>query len=288
MDAIRFDALARSLVVAGSRRSLLAAASGVCAAFLARFSDEAAAGCKKVGKKCGKKKCCAGARCSHGRCRCKKGWSECNGDGLCLNLANDAIHCGACGQTCITGCCAGGACRTPCGGDCCADCFVESTGGIIQDSGTEACCAASSVCLSATGDPKKDRCCWPNEICIDNTCCCDGCEGTVLCDGKCCPSVACCNGKCCGAGQVCARPQANKPRKCVSADRSCTSDGDCFAGEECRGGTCCFGDRLCLVNGPDSDPVCCPAGEYCDLGHSKCCEIGKICSTSKKVRIRDN
>src|SRR5215204_2583176 len=220
MEASRFDALARTLAAGTPRRSLLTIAGGAFAALLAPFSSNAAAGCQKVGQTCVKNKaCCRGARCRHGHCRCKKGWKECSQDGLCRDLASDANHCGGCAQSCASGCCAGGSCRPKCGAGCCADCFIEAVGANTVP-GTEACCAASSVCSSGTGDPADDLCCWPNEDCIGGKCCCDGCEGTVVCGGKCCPSGSCCNGKCCGAGQVCARPKANKPRKCVSGYRS--------------------------------------------------------------------
>jgi hypothetical protein len=285
MEASQFDALTRALVGTTPRRSLLIAAGGAFAALAARFSPDVAAGCAKVGQKCGKgKHCCGGARCRHGRCRCPNGWLVCGEDGLCRDLATDPNNCGGCGQTCATGCCAAGACRPTCGGGCCADCFVEQQGTNILK-GTEACCADSSVCRSAMGNPADDRCCWPDEACIDGKCCCNGCEGTVVCGDTCCPSVSCCHGKCCGEGQVCARPKANKPPKCVSADRSCASIGDCFAGEECRGGTCCSGDRVCLSVGPPFNPKCCAVGEYCDPLLQTCCPIGIFCQTAKKVRI---
>jgi hypothetical protein len=254
MDTSHFDALVRALVIPGPRRAVLAA-GGAFTALLTRFSPDVAAGCKMVGAKCKKNgNCCAGARCRHGRCRCKKG-------------------------------------RTVCGdnGDCCAECFKEATapkpkGISIPD--TEACCAATSVCKTDPGDPQYDLCCWPNETCINGDCCCVGCEGTVICGGKCCPSVSCCNGACCGAGQVCARTQPNGPLTCVSADRSCNTDDQCFQDEECRGGTCCSGDRLCFEYGQNTDPVCCALGKYCDPGSKTCCANGDNCNTGKKVRIR--
>jgi hypothetical protein len=288
MDAIRFDALARSLAPAGSRRSLLAAASGAIAALWTRVPFGAEAGCKKVGAKCRRNgNCCAGARCRHGRCRCKMGWSNCSGK-LCRNLASDAANCGACGTTCITGCCAGGTCRTPCGDDCCTECFGESGGPDPPHiPGTEFCCEAGSVCNRGTSDPTDDHCCWPDEACIDGECCCDGCEGTVVCGGKCCPSVSCCNGKCCGTGEVCARTQADKPRTCVSAVRSCVSDGDCFEDETCHGDICCSGDRVCVDKNQPSVEVCCSLGTYCEPFYNGCCANGIQCSTTgKKVRVR--
>jgi hypothetical protein len=283
------------------RRPLPFAIAGAFTMLLTPFTPDVAAGCKQVGKKCGKKKCCAGARCRHRHCRCKKGWAECNDDGLCQDLSAEANHCGACDQSCATAtgdcgqcnpacaapCCVDGACRAKCGDDCCANCFVESDSVLgPPNCGTESCCPNSSICNSGTGDPGDDLCCWPDEVCLDGDCCCDGCEGTLVCGGKCCPSVSCCHGKCCSTGQVCARQQPNKPMTCVSADRSCTSSEDCFEGEECRGGACCSGDRVCFAAGPNTAPVCCALGHYCDLDLETCCAIGKICHTGKKVRIR--
>jgi hypothetical protein len=284
MDAIRFDALARLLAASGPRRLVLAvAATGL-------FGQEAAAGCKKVGKKCDKSKdCCDGAKCKGGKCRCKSGWTTCNGEKLCRNLASDPVNCGACGQTCAAGCCAGGVCRPLCGDACCADCFAEATapkpkGKPIPN--TEACCAASSVCNNGTGDPADDLCCWPDEVCIDGHCCCDGCQGSVVCGGTCCPSVSCCQGNCCGPDQVCARTQPNKPKTCVSAFRSCTTSADCYEEEVCHGGACCSGDRICSQDSPPVS-VCCPVGEHCDPDDGSCCDNNVTCGTTgKKVRIR--
>lgn len=283
-----FDALTRAIAMPRSRRPLLGAGvGGAFSALLTRFAPETAAGCKKAGAKCKKNgNCCAGGRCRHGRCRCKQGWSECGQDGLCHNLSSDAINCGACGQLCLTGCCVAGVCDVPCGDDCCAQCFVEADGeNGPPHSGTEFCCPASLVCTRETSDPTDDLCCWPDEVCIDGECCCDRCLGTVACGGTCCSSGSCCNGKCCAGDQVCARTKKDKPRTCVSANRGCASDGDCFAGEACWGGTCCYADRRCFTLGPNTDPVCCSVGSYCDLGSNQCCANGKSCSTSKKVRI---
>ncbi len=251
MHSSRFDAIIRSLAPSRSRRSLLSAIGGYATSVLAS-SPSAAAKCKRIGKHCKRNKdCCQGARCKGGKCRC-----------------------------------AGG--RDVCGQACCAECFVEAntseTMPPIPIPGTEFCCAAASVCDSGTGDPSDDFCCRPEEACIDGDCCCDGCEGTVVCGGVCCPSVSCCNGACCGPGQVCAT-QEGGGRACVEASRACTPTNICFDGEMCRGGICCAGDRACFDSGPGTNPICCPLGEYCDPS-GNCCPNGVPCATGKKVRIR--
>jgi hypothetical protein len=76
----------------------------------------------------------AGAECTGPECSCQGGLTACNqsllsggGDSvLCVDLQNDASHCGGCGTLCALGqVCVGGACAamcpqglTPCGGSC--------------------------------------------------------------------------------------------------------------------------------------------------------------------------
>ena len=84
MDTIRFDALAREWG-SGTRRGVLqlVAAAGLGGILLHQVGqDEAEAACKAPGRRCksknGKKqKCCGGAKCQGGRCRCKNGGTGC-------------------------------------------------------------------------------------------------------------------------------------------------------------------------------------------------------------------
>jgi hypothetical protein len=288
MEPTRFDAFVQFLAAQGTRRAVLTALGGAVSAIVSQHGLAASAGCRRPGSGCRQSsQCCPGARCRHRKCRCKPGWTPCGQELLCRHVATDANHCGECGHVCVTGCCDQGACHALCKDECCADCFVEadSPSG-PKHLGTEACCAAAAVCTSGTDDPGDDLCCGAEEACLDGQCCCDGCRGTTACGGECCATVSCCNGACCGAGQVCARPNPKKPRKCVAGDRACAAGADCFVGEECRGGMCCSGDRLCFALGQGSDPVCCPVGEHCDPINHKCCANGQICGTAKKVRIR--
>lgn len=84
MDSSRFDTLAR-LVGSRSRRSVLQVVAGTAlgATLLGQLGSEVgAAKCKAPTKKCKKKngkklKCCGGAKCQGGRCRCKTGGPAC-------------------------------------------------------------------------------------------------------------------------------------------------------------------------------------------------------------------
>lgn len=246
MDNGRFDALARSLA---SRRVAL----GGGLAFLLGFAtneQEAAAKCRSVGAKCGRKRCCAGARCKRGRCRCKPNSPEW-------------------------------------AGECCKHRFALANGPGLQPlPGTEFCCSAKGVC-SQDGNPAHDDCCQENETCIDGKCCCDGCRGTVICGGVCCGSASCCNGVCCPSGQICAETSQGV-HECVAEREDCIANSDCHLNEVCWDSKCCTSQRTCLVTEGNEDdvPVCCAASAVCDHALGTCCSNGNICTTGKKVRIR--
>lgn len=113
VDASRVDIMSKAL--ATSRRiTLKSLLGGAFGAFLAsRGWGDAAAGCKKVGKKCDKSKdCCDGAKCKggkKGKCRCKGSRKECGKE--CVDLNNDDQHCGACDTVCTgAASCQNGAC----------------------------------------------------------------------------------------------------------------------------------------------------------------------------------
>lgn len=243
MDHTRFDALARSLA---SRRVALGGSLALLAG-AAVGEHAAAARCKPAGKKCGRRKCCAGARCRRKRCRCKPGhamWA----------------------------------------GVCCKNRFALANGpGLPALPGTEFCCSAAGVC-SKDGNPAHDDCCQENETCLNGKCCCDGCRGTVICGGVCCGSASCCNGVCCGSGQICAET-ATGVRTCVSSTRACITSNNCYQGETCFGDICCTAGRMCVLP-LGGGPACCPANSYCYEDLDTCCSNGNICTTGKKVRVR--
>ncbi len=168
MDGLRFDSVTRAF--ATSRRStirtFLGAAMGALITF--RGGEEAAAGCKKVGKKCDKNKdCCDGAKCKggkKGKCRCKSGRDDCDGDGKCESLDEDNANCGVCGNACAVG-------------EACCDATCID----VQDD--RANCGS---CGTACGDP---------EVCTSGTCVL--CLPNVpRCGDTCCPIDNCNNGTC--------------------------------------------------------------------------------------------
>lgn len=267
MNPHRFDAYTSCLSAAGSRRRVLTAL--FASPLLAESAvPEAVVGCKR-GK---------------GRCK-KKRRKECGDSKPCPPE---------------TPCCINGKCHPLCGATCCDECFAEILLTGQPDLDHPVCCPTSggSVCSPNVKPRKKrkkrrknrkkdnpadDLCCYPNQVCLNGDCCCDGCEGAVICGGRCCPSAACCNGACCEDGEVCANTPAGPA--CVPGNRLC---GECFAGEVCHGGLCCAGNRLC-DNGIGSE-FCCAADEYCQFPGTliaACCPFNTSCgSTYRGRRVR--
>ena len=186
-------------------------------------------------------------------------------------------------------CCIKGTCRKRCGDECCADCFVEVSllGG--PDLEHPVCCESSdgTICEHKKPGPADDRCCYPNQVCVKGKCCCDDCEGSTVCGGKCCAIDSCCNGKCCKKGYVCATKDGAAQPTCVPANRGCDGDDECFPGETCHDDKCCSGLRIC---GSVGNPVCCKAGERCEFQgfpNAACCPVNTICkSTYRGQRVR--
>jgi hypothetical protein len=176
-----------------------------------------------------------------------------------------------------------------CGDECCKDCFIEWNPLTQQEvPGTEFCFtpADGTICDYRKPGPGDDRACWPDEKCVKGKCCCDGCFGSVVCGGKCCPQDACCNGKCCKKGKVCAQKTLQDPLTCVSVNRSCTGAANCYVDEQCIDGVCCGGNRIC--SHPNLGNFCCGAGKYCDFvgPNGTCCPINRLCNSYRAHRVR--
>jgi hypothetical protein len=198
-------------------------------------------------------------------------------------------HCGRCGHKCPANkpCCIKGKCHSKCGDVCCPNCFVEKLSNGTINPGSHVCCrgGTGTICSKKPGG-KDDRCCYPDEVCLNGTCCSTSLYGTTNCGGKCCARAACCGKTCCKKGQVCVRKGAK--RICAPANRHCTAKSQCYANEICHGGKCCSGLRICQTN-LGADPICCKADEYCEFGGSpaaRCSQIGTTASTSRGHRIR--
>ncbi len=187
---------------------------------------------------------------------CRNGASECAG--VCVELAVDPNHCGACGVTCEGDrSCVDGVCQPPCG--------------------------SSPVCDGACVDPTTDvrhcgscgNACDAGAICVDGACE-PGCAGESLaCPSGCVDalndeaSCGACNAPC-ASGEVCTLGACS----CVD---TFTDDANCGAcGHRCGVGQRCF-DGRCRV-------LC--AGEPCPpatvLGALRLGEDGAVPPTSQR------
>ena len=190
MHPQQFDTLARlTTTTLSCRRAVLALAAAALGS-AAFGATPAAAGCKKVGRKCDKNKdCCDGVRCKgdkkdkKGRCRCKSGLRECGG--RCQNLDTDENHCGSCNASCAVGIpCSAGTCCIPVRGA-----FEEPAGSCAS---SDECCDGGTCCtFNDVGGPES--------ICIDllthQTACGSTCENVVNCLNFQ-PDRQCVNGEC--------------------------------------------------------------------------------------------
>jgi hypothetical protein len=211
MDGTRFDNLARSLAMSGTRRRLLVGfAAGALG--IVGFGTTDAAVCRTAGRSCGKDAHCCSGNCTKdasGRrcCACPPPTAECHG--LCVETAtaylSDPKNCGACGHRCPRTRCEVATCR---GGICglapdpaavdlsCNDGDKCTVNDVCQADGT---CVGTPV-----GCPDQDQChqgyCDP----ADGQCKQRSLTGTPCDDGdNCTASDTCQNGTCVGTSVVC-------------------------------------------------------------------------------------
>ncbi len=195
MDASRFDTVVKE-ISASRRYTFKAILSGAVAALVSlQHSDQAAANCKKVGRKCERNNdCCNGATCKggqNGKCRCKNGFDDCDGDGRCESLADDPANCGACGVIC---------------------------------GANTSCC--DSVCIDIQSDPANcgacAAACNSGEACAAGTCI-TCLPSAPLCGARCCAVDSCCLG-------ICVDLQTSRAN-CGSCFTLCDFDETCIAGK---------------------------------------------------------
>jgi hypothetical protein len=205
MDDHRFDALTRALSGTTPRRQALRLlGGGALAGLLTRLgANDAAAGCGKVGDKCERSgDCCTGARCKNGRCRCKRGWLDCDGDGrcedhrsdeaacgscttvcsgstdlccrgTCVDPRIDATNCGRCGVVCPTATCGNGVCT--CNGNAAANCPDSTCECDTRQGGGDFCGAPGATCPTPTPCPNGDADCPLGSACSPGCGCIAGC-----------------------------------------------------------------------------------------------------------------
>ena len=209
---------------------------------------------------------------------CPVGWMACGSPPTCIDVQNDASHCGSCTASCASGkACSAGKCGCPTG---LTDCF--------------------GTCTDTTMDPAHcgtcSNACGAGATCAGGTCACP--EGATDCAGFCtslpgdslnCGSCghacnwdqACVGGKCvCRPGWVdcgsyCADVD-NSPFDCGGCGRRCLkscSHGTCIS-------TCPTGTLKCAPSPPDGTYGCVPGGgDVVNCGAcGTSCDTGTICT----------
>jgi hypothetical protein len=191
MAGSRLDALAKDLATGRiSRRSALRRfGAGFGAAVLPSFlfTDEALAKCPQS-RQCGSHCCAQGARCKHGKCKCRDGKKVCGKH--CVDTATDPSNCGTCGHSCPSGqTCTDGKCAA-------AICGNNVAEGVEQCDGTDlrgATC--SSLGLGAGTLACRSNCTYDASSCSQPPVCGNGvietgeqCDGSAL-GGATCASI---------------------------------------------------------------------------------------------------
>ena len=258
MDGIHFDRLTRSLSARTSRRVLtrLSAAGPLSLLLGPHRGETAAAACNRPGRACDRTnpkrtRCCRGARCRKGQCRCPGNRQGCgkrccspeqrcaNGRcvtvtavtcppnqtlcaGRCVDLQTDAEACGSCTNACGSDrVCSAGTCA--CAGgqtDCAGDCVLLS---IDQDN----CGACGNQCPGA-------------ELCRSGACCIRIGQPCVAVDDRCCGDSVC-NVSSGIVGQCCLPGGANCSSNVSCCSGTCRIGGLCASGIPAPQGRNCFG-----------------------------------------------
>ena len=171
--------------------------------------QEAAAGCVPARKKCGDgDRCCSGATCRGGQCKCKKGLKDygktcnqcctgnaCRGNGDCQS--------GVCfDETCQAATCADGVRNrdesdVDCGGNCCSRCANGKRCVFNDDCASRVCDKCLNGCIERVCQP-----CTSQKDCRTRVCRNGVCEFCIIDDdceqGRCQNDLCLCNGQICG------------------------------------------------------------------------------------------
>jgi hypothetical protein len=239
MDPHRFDLIAKTWGVPGSRRGVLKALAGIALGGLlgVRRGAQAAAACSRVDGPCiDHGDCCLGSRCGNsGSCVCRAGFTRCGGrclcgscttgttcaagesccNGRCVNPKTNPNHCGRCGNRCAAGLtCCGGRCvnlkndEKNCGacGERCRPCF-GCRRGVCQPQLMQVCGDCERNDCNTTTNTWECTPCLPNQTCCFGTCqaaekpCCE--PGTRACIAKAGPNAGEWVGQCCLPNEAC-------------------------------------------------------------------------------------
>jgi hypothetical protein len=251
--------------------------------------------CGGCGATCG----ASGDGCSGGKCRCGggsaciAGQTCCAGLG-CIDLMNDAFHCGTCGHACNPGeSCVNGACACGSGAAC------TGTSPVCCVSGASALCSATGTCACGASICTSPEICCGGSACknlmTDNAncgMCGHGCITPLSCSGGACA----CNGQICSTGDTCCGTGCanlkNDPSHCGTCDKQCATNEICSGGKCLCGTTQCSTGQTCCgttcVNTSSDLTNCGTCGHSCNRGeqcaNSACqCNGGPPCGSSNQT-----
>lgn len=306
MDARHFDALARALTEAGTRRSLLAvlATLPVVGGLLACFDADEAAGKdrrrrRKTRHKKRHKKGRGGNKHTR-KCKAEAQTTTCAGKcGSVVNNCKETVDCGSCDcnptcpecKTCqgAPGTCVLSTAGTPCGA------AQSCTNGIVT---AQATCDGTGTCTpgAQTSCAPYTQCtgtacattCNSNNDCVPGSFCnaqnrCDGdlpigdaCANDEQCASGHCAQGVCCDTTCDSGCHACDLQGSKGTCTVLSDGSSCGSGAICCAGV-CEEGVCCSSDTCTTDGAPacvDHDCVC-PANSNSPCGNDQtCCDDG--------------
>ena len=212
----------------------------------------------------------------------------------CVDLEQDAAHCGSCGAACGAN-------------EVCEEglCVCDGPKGTKQCTESQACCESLGCVEVVANISNCGACgvaCGDGELCVDGECSCgtetaEGAvcsEGTVCCQGSCVevddPLCVCGLGAC-GVGQFCCDESCVNP---YTDEENCGACGEtCTLGEVCAEGQCQCSEGLDDCDGDASNGcetqiesdfancgICghaCEAGEVCSDGECRTtCETGSV------------
>ena len=203
--------------------------------------------------------------CPNGACACGN-LTHCGS--LCVDLATDPNHCGACSASCSVGAtCSAHACQCPNGTSLCnaVDCVNFNTDG-TNCGGCGTVCAGGQSCSSG-------KCCPNGQVSCSNVCStvsndasnCGSC-GIICSTGQSCLSGVCCNSGLSNCSNSCVN-KLNDPHNCGSCGVHCPTT--CTSGQcDCPSGksACTLFGAIACVNTQTDPSNCGYCGHYCGSG----------------------